>query len=693
MTPASRQGALAYFAAALILLVAGTFGFWDVLWNGNGLSTRFALATGMLWLVAATPIAAAGALAAHGLERLLASRAAHASYRETAWIAVCLVIVEGAVLLGAVGGLLGLPFALGLCVIGALGVCVVAERGKALRRIARHAPLGIAALLIVTALTPLLRIALPRTLIATLGLACLAASLRLGKPSRRVLSRLQAAVALSMAFAIIALGLDGRSSMSAPPAPSANASAQQRPHVVLVVLDTQRADYIGAYGHPGGLTPGLDRLAEAGTLYEACFAAANWTVPSHASLFTGLYPQTHGASFEHHRHLDDRFETLAEGLAANGYATAAFVANEYVTLANLDQGFEHYEQIGEGFENLALRRALLLLGFPSRFSDHGVLDGVDRVARHLAARSQTDARPLFLFVNLLEPHWRHFPPLADRIDQLGLAGTLRATRTSARFYGPTAMAKGEDDASLRASITGLYAAAVQHQDRQFARLLDVIDAALPKEDTLLIVTNDHGENLGEAGRWDHVFAVNDHLVRAPLIVRNPRFPAGARISGLCSHVDVPATVADLVDGYEPADAPDARSLVPDHFSARGQVFAAGDPYLGHFERMGNAAGFAVDAARWNRALRSARDAGFKYVESDREPGRLYDLSADPDEALDVGDANPARREALRKALRDWLARTPVYAPPAEGAVPADAGAAQGLDEEAIERLRSLGYAE
>ena len=93
-------------------------------------------------------------------------------------------------------------------------------------------------------------------------------------------------------------------------------------------------------------------------MFDNCFTAANWTIPSHASLFTGLYPQTHGASYEQHRYLDDRFETLAESLAASGYETAAFVSNAYVRLANLDQGFVHYEDLGAGYKRLKIREIL-----------------------------------------------------------------------------------------------------------------------------------------------------------------------------------------------------------------------------------------------------------------------------------------------------------------------------------------------
>ncbi|MEE3330549.1 MAG: sulfatase [Myxococcota bacterium] len=681
MSDETAQTSLAYFGAMLVLLLAALAGFWDILWNGDGLTPPFALWTVLLWITLALPAALVAAVVAFIAEKGLASRIPAPLLAA----AVAALVWHLALLMAFSDSLLGLILCGTLVALGAIGFLETANSKRDLRPIATRATLAILAILGLAACAPLLRGIVPRTVFALIAVGPIYAALAIGEPTRRL--RKAAGVSLATLLAASLLAPFVESPREVPT--TLRGGSPSRPNVVLIVLDTQRADYIGAYGHDGGLTPNLDALATESTVFEECFTTAGWTIPAHASLFTGLYPQSHGASWEEHRYLDDRFETLAEGLASAGYATAAFVANPYLKLANLDQGFDHFQEIGATYKRLKVRPKLERLGLPARFVDHGAVDGAGRVADFLKRRAPSTTRPLFLFVNLLEPHWPYFPPLKDRIDILGLEGSIAATEQSRSFYGPNSMGSGLTDDRTKASIRGLYAAAVQHQDREFARLLAAIDASLPSGDTLLIVTNDHGENLGEAGRWDHVFAINDHLVRAPVIVRHPAFDPGARIAGLCSQVDIPATVADVVGGFEPRDAKDARTLVPAHFVPRKHVFVAGDPYLGHFERMGTAAGFQTDSARWNATLRSARDERFKYLESSTGDSTLFDLAADPDETTDVSEQNPGRVTSLRAALRDWEAGITAYLPdPA-----ASSEEKHRIDEEDLTRLNKLGYSD
>jgi len=494
-----------------------------------------------------------------------------------------------------------------------------------------------------------------------------------------ILSPLAAAV-LGFARSDTAVLVTGSSN----PAPGATPA-----HVVLIVLDTLRVDRLGAYGAKSP-TPAFDALARQGVLFDRCFAQASWTVPSHASLFTGLYPSSHGASFEHARRLDDGFTTIAESLGSRGYRTAAFVANPHVALANLDQGFERYREIAAPFARLAVRKPLALLGGPARWIDEGTAEGVDAIERFLAEpvphRSEP-AAPLFLFVNLLEPHWRHLPPYAERSEALSeLGGIVAGTWTSTRFWGPFAMARGglETPREL-ATLRALYDAEVRYQDHLLGRLIAALDARLDPERTVLIVTSDHGENLGEGGRFDHVFALNDHLIHVPLLIRYPpRFLPGSRRSDLCELVDVPATLADLLGHPSPAGPglPLGR-----HAAHRRFVHAEGDPYLDHLDRMAEAGGSDFDRARYAAPLRSVRGPRYKLVTSS-ETSALFDLETDPDELEDVSSRLPAQRRELEAELERWQASLPRYR-----ADPSDStgSAAPMIDEEARDRLDALGY--
>ena len=433
------------------------------------------------------------------------------------------------------------------------------------------------------------------------------------------------------------------------------------PDMVLIVLDTQRADHLGAYGDRRGLSPAFDAFAREATLFTDCFTSAPWTVPSHASLFTGLQPSTHGCSFEHHRWLDEKFTTLAEALAGRDYQTAAFAANPWLFRTNLTQGFATQVAVGARFAGLAIRPLLELLGWPARYADHGAADAVEQVDAWLARRN--GERPLFLFVNLLEPHWRYLPPIVPRLEQTSPdPGALVASELSTRFYGPLAMAGRMPAGPVEPSIRALYAAAVEYQDEKLGELLAVLRERLDLEHTIVAITADHGENLGEGGRWDHVFALNDALVHVPLAIRYPpAFPAGTRIDGLCQLVDVPVTLFSFTARGGDAKLGDdlaGRSLVPTRFEPREIALLFGDPFLGHLERMSAATGFNRDVARFAGVLRGARSAHHKLVRSNLGSEQLIDLAADPDEVKDASASEPGVRDALRAQLDAGLQALP-----------------------------------
>jgi len=535
--------------------------------------------------------------------------------------------------------------------------------------------------------------------IALAGLPALALTALLGLTPHGPLAaalqrRAQFTAALGAASMVLApLAAAGLGAARYPPATlpaqaAGRAPPPDAPDVVLIVLDTLRADHLGAYGAPHDASPSFDALAAQATLFEHCFAQAAWTVPSHASLFTGLYPVSHGASFEHARRLDDRFQTLAEWLGESGYRTAAFVANPHLALANLDQGFELYRELAGPFSALMLRRPLSVLGAPARWTDEGGAQAVREIETFLSSYGeQSGAAPLFLFVNLLEPHWRHLPPYLERRDALAASGGyLAGTLASMRFYGPLAMARGGlDDPADLAALRALYGAEILYQDRLLGQLVELLETHLELDRTLLLVTADHGENLGEGGRFDHVFALNDHLIRVPMLIRYPpRFDAGARRRELCQLVDIPATVRDVLGHTGPArDA--GKSLAVHETDAHRFAYAEGDPYLEHLDRMSRAAGPKRDLSDFAEPLRSIRDARYKLVWSARRGSMLFDLSEDADELRDVAAQHPEERDALERELERWYASQPRYVPNAPAPV-------IGPDDAARARLRSLGYA-
>jgi len=486
------------------------------------------------------------------------------------------------------------------------------------------------------------------------------------------------------------------------PGTPARSGGARRPDIALIVLDTLRADHLGSYGGPPALSPAFDALAAHAVLLERCFAPAAWTVPSHASLFTGLPPRTHGASFAVRPRLDDAFLTLAEALGRVGYRRVALVANPQLAVANLLQGFDTVREVDAPFEGLGLRRVWTTLGAPARWADLGARQAVNDVRSLLAGRlpprtgdpaHAPPRAPLFLFVNLLEAHWRYLPPLGERRPLPPGMSWLEASVRSAAFYGPPAMVGNRAVAPrTRDAVRALYAASVRYQDRALGEIVRSIDRHLGP-DTVVIVTADHGENLGEGGRWDHVFALDDPLIHVPMLVRHPQLAAGTRRQGTCSLLDVPATIAALTPGVELAPGQRGRNLLAAPEPAAGEAlsFAEGDPYLPHLARFAGrdpVPGSDLRRRRLAAMLHAVRGTRFKYLHSSVEGESLYDLEQDPEEVHDVAALHPGRVRELRAALARWKRENP----PHPGTSDADERSLRTLDAEARARLERLGYA-
>jgi len=457
------------------------------------------------------------------------------------------------------------------------------------------------------------------------------------------------------------------------------------PNIVIVVLDTTRRDHFGCYGDDRGLTPIVDKIADEGVVYEDMISPSPWTVPSHASLFTGLYPKTHGCSFEHHRWLDSGFLTLAEMLSATGYQTVSLVANVYLKNSNQLQGFSDHLETWDRVRGTAFHEMLMKIGAPAKWADHGAIESV-QVLQEWFDDKYDAKKPFFLFINLMEAHWPLYTPMAWRQKHLpSCASYVSATRASGRFYGPHWLAGASHSECEADCIRAMYAASVAYQDHKLQSVLDLLDERAGLEDTMLIVTSDHGENLGEAGRWDHVFAVNDHLIHVPFIVRYPKlFPAGTRISGQCQMVDMVPTIFDTL-GHGPtmSELP-GRSLVPSHFEPREHAIAQVHPYYGHLERMAGVVGLRRDTGQFTSALRCVRTDQYKFVWSSGGKHQLYDLSYDPDETTNILDKEPQIGQRLQQVLEQQWSLQPDY-------VSRESEDSESFSAEELRKLQSLGY--
>lgn len=391
--------------------------------------------------------------------------------------------------------------------------------------------------------------------------------------------------------------------------PAGHAGREQR-NVLLVIVDTLRADKLGCYGNERGLTPRLDGLAAQGLVFEHASAHAPWTLPSTASLLTSLLPRQHGAGgrVPEFTALGDEVETLAERFGDAGYRTAT-IANVIFLgpLFGLTRGFEHVDV--QSFEdNVRMRPAEAT------------------TAAALAWLDQADDRPFFMLVHYFDPHAVYDPPqpfrrrFADPKDRegglrFGTREQMVGLRTGAFDPGPGLVRRAE----------ALYDGEIAYTDEQVGRLLDGLVERGLDDSTLIVFTSDHGEEFREHGGLEHGHSLYSELLHVPLIVRAPGVRAG-RVASSVGHVDVAPTVCSWA-GLE---------LSPQY---AGAVLAADTPdrdVLAH----GNF---------WNAPLTSWRTADSKLIVLPRDAVELYAWRADPGETQDLS-ADEARVDALRRAL-------------------------------------------
>jgi arylsulfatase A-like enzyme len=424
------------------------------------------------------------------------------------------------------------------------------------------------------------------------------------------------------------------------------ARARPRPNVLLIVMDTVRADHLSGYGYEKPTAPSLERIAAEGVLYEQAISPGSWTLPSHATLFTGLYPRDHHTTAAHWK-LDDSFTTLAEILAAEGYATAAFSNNPWVSHGTgLAQGFAAFldmwrdDQRGRGGDDgAALTNELVLdlLGSPGRTA------------------------PFFVFINYLEPHLPYAPPASferrfvPSSAPRALVDELRGWKTP-RELAYILRVPGYEATGDQFRILGaLYDAEIAYLDSKVGELVQALDSRGLLKDTLLIVTSDHGEHLGDHHMMDHKMSVYDALIHVPLIVRYPGVvPAGVRIRGPVQTNDVFPTVLKLC-GIERPRTRDATVLpMREEDVVREDTFAEfGRPT--EFLKIATRSFPGVDVAPFDRSLVAVRGPRYKYVWATDGRSELFDLGSDPSEEHDLSAGQPEVEARLRRevfAFRD-----------------------------------------
>jgi choline-sulfatase len=370
------------------------------------------------------------------------------------------------------------------------------------------------------------------------------------------------------------------------------------PNLLVITLDTLRADRLGSYGYAAARTPRLDALAARGLRFAQATTVTPLTLPAHSSLFTGTFPPFHGVRDNGGFYLGAEQVTLAETLRERGYRTGGFVSAFVLDSRwGIDQGFDRY------FDDFDLAKFENMAGMDAIQRPGG--ETVDETLRWLG---EDKARPFFAWVHLYDPHAPYRPPEAFA-------------------------------AAFPASASGAYDGEIAATDFQVGRLLDTLAADGRLENTVVAVLADHGEMLGEHGEVTHGFFIYDASVRIPLIVTGPGVPT-AVVADQVRIVDVMPTVLELLGIPGPA-AMQGVSLLGFTRGQRPSLLAYSESWFPRYHY------------GWSELV-SIQDGRFKLIQAPRP--ELYDLAQDRGETIDRAAEDPRRVETLQRALEEMSRR-------------------------------------
>ena len=452
---------------------------------------------------------------------------------------------------------------------------------------------------------------------------------------------------------------------SGKPLPEPSQEEQANPSVLLVSIDTLRADRLGCYGYERDTSPNLDALADRGVVFENAFSTAPWTLPGHMSIFTSLYPSFHKLESTSRR-LSPNVPTLTESVKALGYRTSGFVMT--VLLAKhwgFGRGFDFY------YRHQEVVRA-----------EKQTSTAIDWLDWHLfQQRRKKEPEEFFLFVHYFDPHETYSPPEPFLSMYTGdYTGTIspddQVTKTFAERDFPTA----ED----HQYVLDLYDGEIRYTDRELGRLLDRLEALALLDEMIVIVTSDHGEEFKEHGSMGHQSTVHREQLQVPLIIVGPGLPTGARVDSQVSLVDVYPTLSGLLGADVPkhAQGTDLRTLLAEPGKQKRVSQRTKERY----------AELGPLGETWEPNLhkKSVRTDQYCLIEDfDSGSRSLYDHRKDPLETVDLYAArrNQPQVRALVRKLRAFMRAGRSFA----------SGAAKQpsveLDENTRQQLKALGYLE
>lgn len=491
-------------------------------------------------------------------------------------------------------------------------------------------------------------------------------------------------LALLMVVVVASAVISGRN--RAIPAPPSQLGADPgTPPVILVSFDTTRADHLSVYGYPRKTTPHLEQLSRQATVYTNAVAASDWTLPSHASMFTGVYPSWHRArSFGVNPNvlqpLDETFPTLASILKDRGVFTVGVAANKAFLPPEwgMGRGFQSYnvqapvEVLSQVYTyNLrqGIRRLLSCCidtgSFDTQYRPAVEVNG--DVISAVEDRAVRD-RSFFLFVNYMDAHTPFVAPVPKGVSLPSGRGAPHF-QEHMQFAEDVLYGHAPYPQSALSLTVERYDAGIAAEDEGLGEIIGWLKRRGLFDRALIIVTADHGEAFGEHNMAAHGISTYQDQVHVPMIIKFPGQSQPRQVADLVSHVDILPTVLATLGIPSPSHVQGV-SLLDDRGLSGRTVFAESFP-----SRPGR-----PPIPRFDRTERAVRVGGYKLIVSDKGKHELFDLSQDPLELHNLTARNLAEAQPIEEALRKWI-----------GLIPVQTKRTRLQNQQQMDRLRGLGY--
>lgn len=450
------------------------------------------------------------------------------------------------------------------------------------------------------------------------------------------------------------------------------------PNIIFIIIDAARRDHFSSYGYWRKTSPFLDDFSKEGVFFENAYSTAPWTVPSHASFFTGLFPCEHKAQNDN-LFLDKRIPTLAERMSENGYRTVGFSDNMYVgTSTGLNRGFQQFFEVWRKYRQKSkLDTVYLAIKRLVHLTDRGGGETTELIIDWIKNRDKN--RPFFLFVNYIDVHQVCHPPKRFlekfpecKYSYLKMIKFMRAYLNGrVKFYTNKIKFTDQDWENFK----WIYDASINYIDWNISRIVDCLVKEEIMDNTMLIITSDHGTHFGEHGLLHHEYSVDEILLRVPLFII---FKAKFESKRVTKNIQL-NELFDFILSEAGIEKKPSRLMASED---NKPVFAEWGRPKGTIRKLSRLAP-KFDFSKFDKGLTSIKVGNLKYIRSTDGQHELYDLEKDPGEENNLYATNS---EIVKKMEDEFEKFTSRLSRQYE-----DAHRNMKEDEELKRRLRSLGY--